>query len=135
MRKFKVLVNGVSYNVEVEEESVVVSAVPAAPAVTAPAVQAPAVPAAPAAPAPAAAVAAPVKVEAGATAVNAPMPGKITKIIAKAGDAVKKGNVLMLLEAMKMQNEIVAPADGTVKSVNVAAGQGVKPGDVLAVIG
>jgi len=131
MKKFKVSVNGVSYNVEVEEEGVVVAVAPAAPVQVAPA------PAAPAAPAPAApvAAAAPVKINAGDTAVNAPMPGKITKLVAKAGDSVKKGAVLMLLEAMKMQNEIIAPADGSVKSVNVAAGQSVKPGDVLAVIG
>ena len=63
------------------------------------------------------------------------MPGKIVKVVAAAGAAVKKGEVVVILEAMKMQNEIVAPVDGTVKSINVAAGQSVKPGEVMAVIG
>jgi glutaconyl-CoA decarboxylase len=62
------------------------------------------------------------------------MPGKVSKVIAKEGSTVKKGDVIMLLEAMKMQNEIGAPAAGVVKSVNVAAGESVKPGQVLAVI-
>jgi len=123
MRKFKVSVNGVAYNVEVQEEGLVVAPAPVVAA------QAPA--AAPAAPA---AASAPVTVAAGETPVTAPMPGKITKILAKAGDKVKKGDVLLLLEAMKMQNEIGATVGGTVKSINVASGQSVKPGEVLAVI-
>ena len=83
----------------------------------------------------AAAAPAPAVVGAGDTAINAPMPGKIVKLVAEAGKAVKKGDVVLILEAMKMQNEISAPADGTLKSINVAAGQSVKPGEVLAVIG
>ena len=83
-----------------------------------------------AAPAPAAApVAAPAA--AGATAVSAPMPGTILKVNVQNGTAVKKGDVLMVLEAMKMENEIMAPADGTVASVNVAQGASVEAGAVL----
>lgn len=135
MRKFKVNVNGVAYNVEVQEEGVAISAAPAAAAAPAP-VAAPVATATPAA-APAAAPApkaAPAEVAAGDTPITAPMPGKVSKVIAKEGTTVKKGDVIMLLEAMKMQNEIGAPAAGVVKSVNVAAGESVKPGQVLAVI-
>ena len=118
MRKFKVAVNGVTYNVEVQEGEVVAAAsAPPLPAAAPPV------------------VATQVKIADGDTPVNSPMPGRVTKIVAKVGDAVKKGDVLMLLEAMKMQNEIGAPACGTVKSINVTKGQGVKPGDVMAVIG
>ena len=63
------------------------------------------------------------------------MPGKVSKIVAKAGDAVKKGDVVLILEAMKMQNEIAAPVDGTVKSINVDVNENVKPGQIMAVIG
>ena len=122
VKKFNIKVNGTAFEVEVEE-------VKAAPVVKAAAAPAPAAKPA-AAPAPAPAV-----VADGDTPVNAPMPGKIVKIVAEAGKAVKKGDVVLILEAMKMQNEITAPADGKLKSVNVAAGQSVKPGDVLAVIG
>ena len=114
MKKFNIKVNGNAYEVEIEE-------VKAAPAVKVAANPA-------AAPAPAV-------VGAGDTAINAPMPGKIVKLVAEAGKAVKKGDVVLILEAMKMQNEISAPVDGTLKSINVAAGQSVKPGEVLAVIG
>ena len=82
----------------------------------------------PAAPAPAA-------VAAGDTPLTAPMPGKVSKIVAKAGDTVKKGDVVLMLEAMKMQNEIAAPVDGTVKSINVDVNENVKPGQIMAVIG
>ena len=111
MRKFVVNVNGKSYEVEVEEKGGAVSAPAAAPVVSAPAVsEAPK-----AAPAPAAA-------PAGATAVNSPMPGTIMSISVKPGDSVKAGDVLCILEAMKMENEIVAPKDATVASVNVNQG-------------
>lgn len=132
MRKFKVNVNGVAYTVEVAEEGVVAAAPVAAAPVAAPA---PAPVAAPA-PAPAAAPApAPAAVAAGDTPLTAPMPGKVSKIVAKAGDAVKKGDVVLMLEAMKMQNEIAAPVDGTVKSINVDVNENVKPGQIMAVIG
>ena len=120
MRKFVVNVNGKSYEVEVEEMGGAVSAPAAAPGVSAPAVsEAPK-----AAPAPAAA-------PAGATAVNSPMPGTIMSIAVKPGDSVKAGDVLCILEAMKMENEIVAPKDATVASVNVNQGQSVNSGDLL----
>ncbi len=79
--------------------------------------------------APAAPVAAPAP--AGAQTVTAPMPGNILKVNVSNGQAVKKGDVLVVLEAMKMENEILAPADATVSSVNVTAGQTVEAGAVL----
>ena len=69
---------------------------------------------------------------AGSVKVSAPMPGKIIAVKKDAGAAVKKGEVILVLEAMKMENEIVAPQDGTVASVNVGAGDAVEAGDVLA---
>ncbi|MEG6584003.1 biotin/lipoyl-containing protein [Dendrosporobacter sp. 1207_IL3150] len=127
MKKFNIKVNGAAFEVEVEEVKAAVAAPAAKPAAAA----APAAkPAAPAAAAPAPAV-----VGAGDTPVNAPMPGKIVKVVAEAGKPIKKGDIVLILEAMKMQNEISAPADGTLKSINVAAGQSVKPGEVMAVIG
>ncbi|MGM9684544.1 MAG: biotin/lipoyl-containing protein [Eubacteriales bacterium] len=129
MKKYNVTVNGVTYEVEVEE--VAADSVSTAPAVNA----APAAPKAeapkPAAPkaAPKAAPAAPAK--AGSVVVKAPMPGNIIKINVKSGDAVKKGDVLCILEAMKMENEICAPSDGVVASVAVAQGASVQTDDVL----
>lgn len=127
MRKFKINVNGTSYNVEVEEMggfSAPVAAVPVAP-VAAPAPVAPA-----AAPAPVAA-AAPV---ADGTQVKAPMPGNILDVKVSVGGTVAEGDVLMILEAMKMENEILAPVAGKVASVQVAKGASVNSGDVLAVL-
>lgn len=132
MRKFKVNVNGVAYTVEVAEEGVVAAAPVAAAPVAAPAPAPAAAPAPAPAPAPAAA---PAVVAAGDTPLTAPMPGKVSKIVAKAGDVVKKGDVILMLEAMKMQNEIAAPVDGTVKSINVNVNENVKPGQTMAVIG
>ena len=71
---------------------------------------------------------------AGSVKVNAPMPGKILSVKASAGQAVKKGEVILILEAMKMENEVVAPQDGTVASINVAAGDSVEAGAVLATL-
>lgn len=124
MRKFIVNVNGTSYEVEVEEISVEMNAAPAKPA--APAAPAPVV-AKQAAPAPAAV--------SGGESVSAPMPGNILDIKVKTGDAVKAGATLLILEAMKMENEILAPVDGTVRSINVTKGATVNSGDVLCVIG
>ena len=126
MKKFNVTVNGTVYEVEVNEVGGVAPV--AAPAPTA---AAPAPKAAPAA-APAAAAA---PVPAGAQTVDCPMPGKILSVAVTAGQAVKKGEVLCILEAMKMQNEIVAPHDATVAEVRVAANQTVATGDALVVLG
>ena len=137
MRKFKVNVNGTSYTVEVAEEGVVSVAAPVAaptPVAAAPAPVAAAPAPAAEAPAAAKAPAAAAEVAAGDTPVTAPMPGKVSKVMKKAGDKIAKGECIMTLEAMKMQNEIGAPTGGTIKSINVNKGDGVKPGQIMAVI-
>ena len=123
MKKYNVTVNGTLYEVEVEE----VGEVASAPVATAPAA-APAPAAKPAAPkaAPKAAAGA-----AGAVKVEAPMPGTVTKVFVKAGQAVKAGENLIAFEAMKMEQEVKAPQDGTVASVNVEVGKAVVAGDLL----
>lgn len=119
MKNYTITVNGTVYDVTVEEGTGSAAAPVAAPK------------AAPkAAPAPAAAPAG----GQGSVKVNAPMPGKILSVKASAGQAVKKGEVLLILEAMKMENEVVAPQDGTVASINVAAGDSVEAGAVLATL-
>ena len=130
MRKFMITVNGVSYEVDVEEVAAGATPVarPAAPAPVAAPVAAPAAAAAPVA-APAAA-----PVAAGET-VKAPMPGTLLNVKVKTGDTVKKGDVLCILEAMKMENEIMAPVDGKVVQVVAAKGASVNSGDVLVVLG
>ena len=131
--KYKVTLNGKTYEVEVEKGEVVLlkeyeAAAPAAP-VAAPVATAPAAPAAPAA-APAAA-----SVQLGAgTAVNAPLPGTVLQIKASVGQAVKAGETVMIIEAMKMENEIVAPRDGKITSVVVQKGAAVNAGDPLFTI-
>ena len=129
--KYKVTLNGRTYEVEVEAGKAMLlseyEAVAPAPAAAAPA-------AAPAAAAPAAAPAAPVVTGAG-EAINAPMPGNILKVNVKVGDAVKSGAVLVVLEAMKMENEIMASKDGTVTQVLVSKGSTVDTGAPLVVIG
>ena len=122
MKYYNITVNGVAYSVSVEE-----TAAGAAP-VAAPA--APAAPKAPAAPAAAPKAAAPAGA-AGAVTVKAPMPGNILDVKVAAGASVKAGDVLVILEAMKMENEIVAPQDGTVASVNVNKGDTVNSGDEI----
>lgn len=122
MRKFQIVVNGTSYIVDVEEL--------AAGQAPAPVAAAPAPVAAPKA-APAAAPKAAAAAPAGAEAIKSPMPGTINAVNVTAGQAVKKGDVLCILEAMKMENEIKAPRDGSVASVNVTKGQSVASGDVL----
>lgn len=121
MKNYRITVNGTAYDVAVEEL--------AAGAAPAPVVQvaAPVAAPAPAAPAPAAK-----STGAGSIKVASPMPGKILDVKTKVGDAVKKGQVLLILEAMKMENEVVAPEDGTVASVDVAVGAMVEAGDTLA---
>jgi len=127
MKRFNVTVNGVSYDVVVEE---IGGAAPVAAPVAAPAAaSAPA-----AAPAPAPAPKAAPAGTAGAVAVKAPMPGTIMKVNVAPGQAVKKGDVLCVLEAMKMENDISAPQDGTVASVNVQKGASVQSEDVLVTL-
>lgn len=132
MKKFLIKVNGNQYEVEVEE---VRTEGAQKPAKEAPAAQAAPVQAAPAAPAPTAAPKVDTSVPAGATTVKAPMPGTILKVNISVGDSIKKGQVLLVLEAMKMENEIVSPVDGKIASVNVAKGSTVNAGDVMVSIG
>lgn len=117
MRHYRVNVNGTAYEIAIEEISAD-EAKKAAPAQTA-------------APAPAQAAA---PVSAGATTVSAPMPGTILSVNVNAGATVKEGDVLMILEAMKMENEIMAPKAGKIASVSTTKGASVKTGDVLCVI-
>ena len=118
MKNYTITVNGTAYSVTVEEGTG--SAAPAAAPVAAP-VAAPK--AAPKAAAPAAA---------GGTTVTASVPGKVFKVEASVGQAVKAGDNIIILEAMKMEIPVVAPADGTVASINVSVGDAVENGDVLA---
>ena len=111
MKKYRVNVNGTVFEVEIEE----MTGAPAAPA----AAPAPATPAAPA----------------GGEKITAPMPGTILAVNVANGSAVKKGDVLMILEAMKMENEIMAPCDGAVTSVSVTKGASVESGTLLCTIG
>ena len=133
--KYKITLNGRTYEVEVEAgkamlldeyEAIAPAAPAAAPAAAAPAAAAPAAaPAAPAAPA----------VTGAGDAVNAPMPGTILKVNVQNGQAVKEGDVLVVLEAMKMENEILAPKNGTVTQVLVSKGSTVDTGAPMVVIG
>ncbi|MBP3338919.1 MAG: biotin/lipoyl-binding protein [Lachnospiraceae bacterium] len=121
MKNYRITVNGNVYDVAVEELGGNVSAAPVM--VSAPV----------AAPAPVVAPA-PVAKSSGAGSVKipAPMPGKILSIKVKVGDVIKKGDVMMILEAMKMENEVVALEDGTVASIDVSEGAMVEASDVLA---
>ena len=128
--KYKITLNGRTYEVEVEAgkamlldeyEAIAPAAPAAAPAAAAPA----AAPAAPAAPA----------VTGAGDAVNAPMPGTILKVNVQNGQAVKEGDVLVVLEAMKMENEILAPKNGTITQVLVSKGSTVDTGAPMVVIG
>ena len=132
MKKFKVTVNGKAYEGEVEEMGGAPAAAPAPQAAAAPAQAAPAAPAPAPAATPAPAVGGPIPE--GAITVKAPMPGKISALKAEAGKAVKRGDIILVLEAMKMQNDITATADGTLHEIRVNPGDNVKTGDVLAVI-
>ena len=113
MKKYRVTVNGTAYEIQLEELT------GAAPAASAPA----------AAPAPA-----PAAASAGGEQVTSPMPGTILDIKISQGASVKKGDVLMILEAMKMENEIMCPCDGKVASINTSKGAAVESGSLLCVI-
>lgn len=117
MKRYNITVNGTAYDVSVEEIGAGASAPVAAPA-------APAAPKKTAAPAGAQ----------GGTKVECPMPGTIVAVKANVGDAVKKGSPIVVLEAMKMENDIAAPCDGTIASINVHKGDSVATGAVVATI-
>ncbi|WP_455493440.1 biotin/lipoyl-containing protein [Eubacterium sp.] len=121
MKNYTITVNGTPYNVTVEEGGASASA---------PVASAPAPAAAPAAPAPQAAPKA-APSAAGSVKVDAPMPGNILDVKVSNGASVKAGQVLVILEAMKMENEIVAPQDGTVASINVNKGDTVEAGQTI----
>ena len=126
MRKFQVTVNGSTYEVEVEELGGNFQS-------SAPVMSAPVAPAAPKAAAPVAAPAAP-STPAGANKVVAPMPGKIVDVKVSVGQQIKEGDLVAVLEAMKMENEVFASASGTVASVNVTANAMVEANDVIVTI-
>lgn len=146
MKNYTITVNGQVYVVQVEEgitaaaQGAPVVTIPAAPVfqqavAPAPVAAAPApavapAPAAAAAPAPAAAPSG----AAGSITVESPMPGKILSVEKKVGDSVEAGQTIMILEAMKMENEIVAPEAGTIASINVSVNQSVEAGEVLATL-
>lgn len=136
--KYKVTLNGKTYEVEVEAgEAMLVDEYEAfapAPVAAAPVTAAPSAPAAAAAPAAAPAPAAPVAVGAGEP-VTSPMPGTILDIRVSQGESVKSGQILIILEAMKMENEIVAPRDGVVNQVVTSKGATVDTGATLIVLG
>ena len=114
MKNLRITVNGVAYDVQVEE----LGATSAPAPVAAPAPKAAPAPAAPAG-------------QAGSIEVNAPMPGTIVSVAVTAGQAVKKGDTLVVIEAMKMENEISAPQDGTVATINCTKGESVDSGKLL----
>lgn len=138
MNRYKVTVNGTAYDVLVEDMGGTQAAY-APVAQPAPAVVPAAAPVAAPQPVPAPVAAtpapAPAPAPAGASVVEAPMPGKILKISVAVGASVTSGDVLLILEAMKMENEISAPVSGTVREIRAREGDSVNTGDVLVVLG
>ena len=132
LRKFKIAIDGTEYLVEMEEIGGVPQ--PAAPA-PAPQAAAPVQTAPAAAPKEEAPQATAATTPASADAITAPMPGTILKILVNVGDEVKENQPVMILEAMKMENEVVAPKVGTVTGIHVTQGQMVNPGEALITIG
>jgi len=131
MKKYRITVNGKTFDVDVEE---VGAQKPGHSPVSIPEAVAPApAPRAVSAQAPAASPTAPIPVApaGGVTAMKSPLPGKILKVIATPGSSWKKGDTLLIIEAMKMENEILAPRDCTVEEVAVESNQTVKTGDLL----
>ena len=124
MKNYTITVNGVAYDVTVEETGASAAA-PAAPRAAAPRA---------AAPAPKAAAAAPKAAGAGSVKIEAGAAGKVFKIEKKVGDAVKKGDAVIIMEAMKMEIPVVAPEDGTVASIDCAVGDPVEAGACLATL-
>lgn len=134
MAKYVVTLNGKNYEVEVEKNTAkITNTTTAAAPAAAPAPKAAPAPAPAAAPAPAPAPAPVAAAPAGGANVTAPMPGTVLNVVAPVGTAVKAGDVILILEAMKMENDIVAPCDGTVASV-AAKGTSVNTDDVLATL-
>lgn len=130
MKKYNITVNGTTYEVVVEEAGEVASA----PVVQAPVAQAAAPVAAPAPSAPIASAPASATGSDGANKVTAPMPGTILDVKVSVGQSIKKGDVVCVLEAMKMENDIPATCDGVVASVKVQKGSSVNAADVIATI-
>lgn len=130
MKRYTITVNGIAYDVTVDESGNALAPVAAAPAPAATPAPTPAP-----APAPAAAPAESAPAQAGGSEgsvkVESPMPGTILDIKVSIGQAVENGQVLCVLEAMKMENDIVAPQAGTVASINVAKGDSVEAGTVI----
>nr|WP_308507992.1 biotin/lipoyl-containing protein [uncultured Stomatobaculum sp.] len=141
MKNYTITVNGQVYVVQVEEgitaaaQGAPVVTIPAAPVFQQAVAPAPAPVVAPAAaPVAASAPAAAPSGAAGSITVESPMPGKILSVEKKVGDSVEAGQTIMILEAMKMENEIVAPEAGTIASINVSVNQSVEAGEVLATL-
>ena len=131
MRKFKITVNGNTYDVAVEEMSAAsMMSAPVAAPIPAP-VSVPIVAPVNITPAP---IVKKAEIPTNGTNLKAPMPGTILKIVTQNGTTVKKGDVVVVLEAMKMENDIVSPADGVI-NVSVRQGDNVNSGDVIAIIG
>ncbi len=134
MKKYRITVNGKTFDVDVEEvgrpASTTAAPPPAASAQSTPA-QSPVAPPRPASPAPTAPSPKPAASPAGTGVMKSPLPGKVLKVMATPGSSWKKGDTLLIIEAMKMENEILAPRDCTIEEVAVQANQSVKTGDVL----